>query len=123
MASIIPSLYIFRAHSSCTEEQVKEVFNALLEEDIVKNVSSKWAKDRNTEEDFVMFWINFKKTSKNLENLITRLQEDTAAKVDFKLEYDGRHYWKVILNVAREKPKAVIKPRIMERGEMRGGAI
>ena len=55
------SLYINRAHSSTTAKQVKDVFNEVFQEDIVKTVDVLQKTDNKTGEKFNTYFIHFKK--------------------------------------------------------------
>jgi hypothetical protein len=110
----IPALCIGYALDRCSAEQVREVFNAILDEDIVEGITTLDKTNDKTGRPFKIFFINFKRTSESLASVVTRITEDGFIKV----EYDAPWFWKVTLakkkEVKDDKPKG---PRIMGRDE------
>jgi hypothetical protein len=111
MSSTIPSLCIGYALDRCSPEQVREVFNAVLDEDIVENVTTLDKTNTTTGRPFKIFFISFKTRSDKLSTVIQRIEEEGFVKV----EYNAPWFWKVTLAKKKDdKPKG---PRIMERNE------
>jgi hypothetical protein len=123
MASItasIPELFIGYAMAYCSNEQVTEVFNTILEEDIVETVVSTDGKNFKTGKPFKRFFIKFKKSSTKLEETLERIRgpKGTSEAEQFiNVAYDSQWFWKVIIN-EKKKPVDASKPRIMEKGEV-----
>ena len=74
--------------------------------------------NHTTQRPFKIFFINFKRTSANLESVVKRIEEDGFIKV----EYDAPWFWKVTLakkKVEKENDDKAEKkgPRIMGRDE------
>jgi len=115
--SAIPSLCIGYALDRCTSEQVAEIFNYIIDDNQVENVTVLDKTNNTTQRPFKIFFINFKRTSPNLESVVKRIEEDGFIKV----EYDAPWFWKVTL--AKKKVEKVDKddkpkgPRIMGRDE------
>ena len=112
-AFVSPTLFIGYAQAYCTEDQVLGVFNSVLDEDIVDTVKSCEKTNYKNGSPFKLFFITFKKMSPNLLSLLARIQTEEHVKI----EYDGKWFWKVIIN--GQKPEIKVKPRIMERGEIK----
>ena len=110
-ASAIPSLCIGYALDRCTPEQVREIFNYIIDDNEVESVSVLDKTNHKTQRPFKIFFINFKRTSTNLASVITRIEEDGFVKV----EYDAPWFWKVTL--AKKKDDEKKGPRIMGRDE------
>jgi hypothetical protein len=112
--SAIPSLCIGYALDRCTPEQVAEIFNYIIDDNQVENVTMLDKTNHMTQRPFKLFFINFKRTSPNLDSVVKRIEEDGFIKV----EYDAPWFWKVTLakkkEVKDDKPKG---PRIMGRDE------
>lgn len=114
--SAIPSLCIGYALDRCSPEQVTEIFNYIIDDNQVENVTMLDKTNHKTQRPFKIFFINFKRTSANLESVVKRIEEDGFIKV----EYDAPWFWKVTLAKKKEtkieddKPKG---PRIMGRDE------
>ena len=124
-ASIIPELFIGYAMAYCSNEQVTEVFNSILDEDIVESVVSTDGTNFKSGKPFKRFFIKFKKTSTKLEETLERIRGPTGtteAEQFINVAYDRQWFWKVIINEKKGKPNAVgtnaPKPRIMEKGEV-----
>ena len=93
------SLYINRAHSSTTAKQVKDVFNEVFQEDIVKTVDVLQKTDNKTGEKFNTYFIHFKKSNAVYEGFVKRLSEK-----GIPIIYDDKdHYWKVTKFVKKTK--------------------
>jgi hypothetical protein len=110
--SAIPSLCIGYALDRCTSEQVAEIFNYIIDDNQVENVTVLDKTNNTTQRPFKIFFINFKRTSPNLESVVKRIEEDGFIKV----EYDAPWFWKVTL--AKKKEDVEKRgPRIMGRDE------
>ena len=107
----IPSLCIGYALDRCTPEQVREIFNYIIDDNEVESVSMLDKTNHTTQRPFKIFFINFKRTSPNLASVVTRIEEDGFIKV----EYDAPWFWKVTL--AKKKVEEKKGPRIMGRDE------
>ena len=93
------SLYINRAHSSTTAKQVKDVFNEVFQEDIVKTVDVLQKTDNKTGEKFNTYFIHFKKSNAVYDGFVKRLSEK-----GIPIIYDDKdHYWKVTKFVKKTK--------------------
>ena len=111
----VPSLCIAYALDRCTEQQVKDVFNFILDEDIVDNVKTLDKTNQTTGRQFKVFFINFKRLSDNLASIVARIGEDSFVKV----EYDAPWFWKVTMARVKDAKPEQAKPvaRIMGRDE------
>jgi hypothetical protein len=124
MASVtasIPELFIGYAMAYCSNEQVTEVFNSILEEDIVESVVSTDGTNFKSGKPFKRFFIKFKKTSTKLEETLERIRGPKGtieAEQFINVAYDRQWFWKVIINEKKGKPNDASKPRIMEKGEV-----
>lgn len=113
----LPSFFISRAWSKCTPEQVTEVFNSVLGEDVVESVKFCEKTDWNTNVPFKIFWVNLKKSTAVVEEMVERLKTEEFIKID----YDYGWFWKVTINKPKEtKPTsstsaAKFVPRILPR--------
>jgi hypothetical protein len=118
-ASNVPSLCIGYALDRCTPEQVKEVFNYVLDEDVVSDVSVLDKTNFKTGRPFKVIFINFKNNSESLASLVERIETEGFVNI----QYDNPWFWKVTM--AKPKPdteKVSEKPekfvaRIMARNE------
>lgn len=110
--SAIPSLCIGYALDRCTPEQVTEVFNTIIDEDIVDSVKTLDKTNNKTGRPFKIFFISFKRSTENLAAVVARIEEEGFIQV----EYHAPWFWKVTLAKKKEddKPKG---PRIMGRDE------
>jgi hypothetical protein len=110
--SAIPSLCIGYALDRCTPEQVREIFNYIIDDNEVENVTMLDKTNHTTQRPFKIFFINFKRTSAKLASVVARIEEDGFIKV----EYDAPWFWKVTL--AKKKEEVEKRgPRIMGRDE------
>ncbi len=113
-STAIPSLCIGYALDRCTPEQVAEIFNYIIDDNEVENVTTLDKTNHTTQRPFKIFFINFKRTSANLASVVARIESEGFIKV----EYDAPWFWKVTLakkkEVKDDKPKG---PRIMGRDE------
>ena len=123
-ASNVPSLCIGYALDRCTPEQVKEVFNYVLDEDVVSDVSVLDKTNFKTGRPFKVIFINFKHNSESLASLVDRIKTEGFVNI----QYDNPWFWKVTMAKPKtdaEKPNAEpAKPekfvaRIMGRDEAR----
>ena len=111
-SSAIPSLCIGYALDRCTPDQVREIFNYIIDDNEVENVTMLDKTNHTTQRPFKIFFINFKRTSANLASVVARIEEDGFIKV----EYDAPWFWKVTL--AKKKEEVEKRgPRIMGRDE------
>ncbi len=112
----IPSLCIGYALDRCTPEQVSEIFNYIIDDNEVESVTTLDKTNHTTQRPFKIFFINFKRTSPNLESVVKRIESEGFIKV----EYDAPWFWKVTLAKKKEvkDDKEEKKgPRIMARDE------
>jgi len=113
----IPSLCIGYALDRCSEEQVTEIFNYIIDDNQVDTVTTLNKTNDKTGRPFKIFFINFKRTSDKLASVVGRIDEENFVKV----AYDGTWYWKVTLakkkEVKVEKSDKPSGPRIMGRDE------
>jgi len=107
----IPSLCIGYALDRCTPEQVAEIFNYIIDDNEVENVTVLDKTNHTTQRPFKIFFINFKRTSENLASVVARIESEGFIKV----EYDAPWFWKVTL--AKKKVEEKRGPRIMGRDE------
>lgn len=117
-ASNVPSLCIGYALDRCTPEQVKEVFNYVLDEDVVSDVSVLDKTNFKTGRPFKVIFINFKNNSESLALLVDRIKTEGFVNI----QYDNPWFWKVTM--AKPKPDEKAEPakfvaRIMARDEAR----
>lgn len=115
-ASAIPSLCIGYALDRCTPEQVKEVFNYVLDENIVGDVSVLDKTNFKTGRPFKVIFINFTHLSESLALLVERIDAEGFVNI----QYDNPWFWKVTM--AKPKTEKSDKPekfvaRIMGRDE------
>lgn len=111
--SAIPSLCIGYALDRCTTEQVREIFNYIIDDNEVENVTMLDKTNHKTQRPFKIFFINFKRTSANLASVVTRIEDDGFIKV----EYDAPWFWKVTLAKKKDDKPEKTGPRIMGRDE------
>ena len=112
MTSAIPSLCIGYALDRCTPEQVSEIFNYIIDDNEVESVTTLDKTNNTTQRPFKIFFINFKRTSANLDSVVKRIEEDGFIKV----EYDAPWFWKVTLakkKVEKDDKSEKKGPRIM----------
>jgi len=112
----IPSLCIGYALDRCTPEQVREIFNYIIDDNEVESVSMLDKTNHTTQRPFKIFFINFKRSSPNLVSVVGRIEEDGFIKV----EYDAPWFWKVTLAKKKEVKEVNDEkkgPRIMGRDE------
>ena len=113
-SSAIPSLCIGYALDRCTPEQVREIFNYIIDDNEVENVTMLDKTNHTTQRPFKIFFINFKRTSANLASVVARIESEGFIKV----EYDAPWFWKVTLAKKKDdKPAEKRGPRIMGRDE------
>jgi len=111
-ASAIPSLCIGYALDRCSEEQVTEIFNYIIDDNQVDNVTTLNKTNDKTGRPFKIFFINFKRTSDKLAAVVARIDEESFIRV----AYDEDWFWKVTLAKKKEE-KEKKTPRIMGRDE------
>jgi hypothetical protein len=108
----IPSLCIGYALDRCTPEQVRDIFNYIIDDNEVENVTMLDKTNHATQRPFKIFFINFKRTSDKLSSVVGRIEDEQFIKVI----YDDAWFWKVTL--AKKKIEKVSSgPRIMGRDE------
>ena len=106
------SLFIGYARSNCTTQQVKDVFNNVLDDDIVTNVDERVNKDSKGYE-FKVFFVHFSHTNHRLEQFKSRIAKEGFVPIIYKTEYDKKlgerveRYWKVLPFNPKPKPKPV----------------
>ena len=95
------SLFIGYARTTCSKEQVKEVFNSVLQEDIVSKVDERIKTDTNGF-DYKMFFVHFSHTNDELELIMARTIKEGFVPIIYATEYDKKlgervdRYWKVL---------------------------
>ena len=120
--STASSLFIGYARSNCTTEQVKNVFNNVLDDDIVTNVDERVKTDDKGYE-FKMFFVHFSHTNHRLENMVQRIAKESFVPIIYKTEYDKKlgerveRYWKVLPFNPKPKPIEMSGIRIMTEEE------
>jgi hypothetical protein len=108
------SLCIGYAMAYCTTEKVKEVFDYVLGEEIVSEVTALDKTNFKTGRPFKIFFINFKHQSEALTALVKRIEEEEYVKI----QYDDKWFWKVTKAIVKENDeKAKPVARIMGRDE------
>ena len=114
------SLYIGYARTTCTTEQVKTVFNDIMDEDIVTTVDERIKKDTHGY-DYKMFFVNFSHTNHRLEQMVERISKDGFVDIVYAMEYDKKlgtrveRYWRVYSFTPKPSPPTGI--RIMTEEE------
>ena len=114
------SLFIGYARATCSTEQVKQVFNNVLEEDIVTTVDERVKTDPKGYE-FKIFFVHFSKTNHRLEQMKTRITKEGFVPIVYNMEYDKKvgerveRYWKVL--PFTPKPVQITGVRIMTEEE------
>ena len=120
MASIASSLFIGYARSTCTTEQVKEVFNNIMDEDIVTSVDECVKKDPKGYE-FKIFFVHFARNNHRLEQMVARISKEGFVPIVYNTEFDKKlgqrveRYWKVL--PFTPKPVKISDVRIMTEEE------
>ena len=109
----IPSLCIGYALDRCTVEQVTEIFNYIIDDTEVDNVKVLDKTNTTTGRPFKIFFINFKRSSVKLSDIVARIEEEKFIRV----EYDGSWFWKVTLAKKKDDVETKKGPRIMGRDE------
>jgi hypothetical protein len=95
------SLFIGYARTTCTTAQVKDVFNNVLDDDIVTRVDERIKKDTNGY-DYKMFFVHFSHTNGDLELMMARTVKEGFVPIIYDTEYDKKlgerveRYWKVL---------------------------
>jgi len=116
------SLFIGYARSNCTTQQVKDVFNNVLDDDIVTNVDERVKTDPKGF-DFKVFFVHFSHTNHRLEQFKSRIAKEGFVPIIYKTEYDKKlgerveRYWKVLPFNPKPKPVEVSGIRIMSEEE------
>ena len=114
------SLFIGYARTTCSKEQVKEVFNSVFEEDIVSSVDERIKKDTNGY-DYKMFFVHFSHTNDELDLMMARTVKEGFVPIIYATEYDKKlgerveRYWKVL--PFTPKPAQITGVRIMTEEE------
>ena len=110
----IPSLCIGYALDRCSPEQVREIFNYVIDDNEVESVTMLDKTNDKTGRPFKIFFINFKRTSDKLASVVGRIEEEGFIRV----EYDAPWFWKVTIAKKKEiKDDKPSGPRIMGRDE------
>jgi hypothetical protein len=95
------SLFIGYARTTCSKEQVKEVFKSVLQEDIVSNVDERIKTDKDGF-DYKMFFVHFSRMNDELELIMARTIKEGFVPIIYNTEYDKKlgervdRYWKVL---------------------------
>ena len=119
------ALFIGYAHKSCSAEQVKDAFeNALNQEGIVSRVDEKTKTNRQTGEEFKVFFVHFNTPNRQLEHMLTEIKRNGFNILEYASEYDKRkgksvvRYWKVFEYKEKPKPEEQkFVPRILTLAE------
>ena len=119
------ALFIGYAHKSCSAEQVKDAFeNALNQEGIVSRVDEKTKTNRQTGEEFKVFFVHFNTPNRQLEHMISEIKRNGFNILEYASEYDKRkgksvvRYWKVFEYKEKPKPEEQkFVPRILTLAE------
>ena len=118
--STASSLFIGYARTTCSTEQVKQVFNNVLDEDIVTSVDERIKTDPKNYE-FKIFFVHFSKTNHRLEQMVARISKEGFVPIVYNTEYDKKagknveRYWKVL--PFTPKPVQITGVRIMTEEE------
>jgi len=107
----IPSLCIGYALDRCTPEQVKEVFNYVLDEDVVSDVSVLDKTNFKTGRPFKVIFINFKNNSESLASLVERIETEGFVNI----QYDNPWFWKVTMAKPKTEKPDTDKPKFVAR--------
>jgi len=107
------SLFIGYARTTCSIAQVKEVFNNVLDDDIVSSVDEhiKPGKDGF---DYKIFFVHFSHTNHRLEQMKTSISKDGHVETNYT-EYDKKlgkkvnRFWKVFPYIPTPKHIDTIK--------------
>ena len=95
----------------CSEEQVKSVFNAIFDEDIVEKVVTVEKTDIYThKKTYKMFFVHFDKTNRRLEHFIEQIKTNGFQQVIY--DKNG-YFWKVI--IAETKKTTPFLPERIEK--------
>jgi hypothetical protein len=95
------SLFIGYARTTCSKEQVKEVFNSVLQEEIVSKVDERIKADKDGF-DYKMFFVHFSHMNDDLELIMARTIKEGFVPIIYNTEYDKKlgervdRYWKVL---------------------------
>jgi hypothetical protein len=114
------SLFIGYARTTCTTEQVKTVFNNVLDEDIVTTVDECIKKDPKGYE-FKIFFVHFARNNHRLEQMVARISKEGFVPIVYNTEFDKKvgarveRYWKVL--PFTPKPAQITGVRIMTEEE------
>ena len=118
--SFASSLFIGYARATCSAEQVKQVFNNVLDDDIIAKVDERTKTDPKGYE-YKMFFVHFSHTNQHLEQMKTRIIKEGFVPVVYNTEYDKavgervERYWKVLPFAPKPAPPTGI--RIMTEEE------
>lgn len=105
----------------CSEQQVRDVFDALLGEQIITKVTTLQKTDDKSGHPFKIFFIDFASSNDVLTELIEDIDRDPAEpnRRHTRVQYDAAgHFWKVSKarkNEKTEKEPEPFKPTIMKR--------
>ena len=120
MTSTASSLFIGYARATCSAEQVKQVFNNVLDEDLVATVDERVKTDPKGYE-FKIFFVHFSRTNHRLEQMKTRITKEGFIPIVYNREYDKKvgervdRFWKVL--PFTPKPAQITGVRIMTEEE------
>jgi hypothetical protein len=108
------NLFISYALPHCTTEMVKEVFDTVFQNCVVKIVETTKT-DRNTGKPFKMFWVTLDcgRSNWTLGKFIAEIEKHGNASLIYETTKGQDRWWNVRIN--KEKVKTV--PRILERTE------
>jgi len=110
------NLFISYALPHCTTEMVKEVFDTVFQNCVVK-IAEISKTDRNTGKPFKMFWVTLDcgRSNWTLGKFIAEIEKHGNASLIYETTKGQDRWWNVRINKEKEKVKTV--PRILERTE------
>jgi hypothetical protein len=119
------ALFIGYAHKSCSAELVKDTFeNALNQEGIVSRVDEKTKTNRQTGEEFKVFFVHFNTPNRQLDHMLAEIKSNGFNILVYASQFDKHkgksveRYWKVFEYKEKPKPEAQkFVPRIMSLAE------
>ena len=111
------NLFISYALPHCTTEMVKEVFDTVFDNSVVK-IAETSKTDRDTGKPFKMFWITLDcgRSCRTLDVFLAEIKKHEKASIIYETTKGKDRYWNVRIN--KDKVKTV--PRILERAEEEG---
>ena len=98
------TLFISYALPHCTTEMVKDVFDELYENTVMK-VAEKEMKDRKTGKPFKLFWITLDESRPEVFYQLRQAERHGAARITYESTNGKDRWWNVVVN--KEKVKEV----------------